>query len=471
MITDGAMSEDLVLFVNLFFIALLIGMNAFFVIIEFSVVAARKARLQRIGASTPRTLNLVLRWVDDPAARNRIIAAAQLGVTLVSLIIGALGEQTVDILVRRYLYDLPFASQPWAASALRILPLVLSFLVVTGLHVIFGEQVPKVAALQMPERALLRLAWGMQAFLFAFRWFVDLLDKITRTTLGLLGFEGEERYLTLDELRLVLQEAQEVGVLPSEEGEILDAVLDLRHLLVRQVMIPRTDIVAIEADAPASQILHLAAKHDLTKFPVYEDDLDHVIGLAHVKQVLKVMHTPEFPKMKARDIASEVLFVPETLPVGDLLRLFREKRQHLALVVDEFGGVAGLVTLEDVLEEIVGEVSDPFDHEIPDVEFLPDGTVRIDGMALMEDVNEILNLTLSSPHYDTMAGFLLDRLGHIPKEGESVVLEDQGVKLTVERMDGLRIDKIRLEWLHPRPETVALTAPEAPTDSDGSRSE
>ncbi len=463
------MDENLVLFIYLLLIPLLIGMNAFFVIIEFTVVAARKPRLKHIGAATPRTLALVLQWVEEPSARNRIIAAAQLGVTLVSLVLGAIGEQTVEILVTRYLYTLPLAEYSWGPAILRALPLVLSFLFVTGLHVIFGEQVPKVAALQMPEKALLKMAWGMQVFLLTFRWFIDLLDATTRNILRALGFEqaSEDHFLSLDELRLVLQEAQEVGVLPSEEGEILDAVLDLRHLLVRQVMIPRTDIVAIEADAPASQILHLAAKHDLTKFPVYEGDLDHVIGLAHVKQVLKVFSSPEFPQMKARDVASEVIFVPETLPVGELLRLFREKRQHLALVVDEFGGVAGLVTLEDVLEEIVGEVSDPFDHETPDVEFLPDGTVRIDGMALMEDVNETLNLNLHSPHYDTMAGFLLDRLGHIPKEGESVVLEEEGVKLTVERMDGLRIDKIRLEWLHPRPAPMSLSSPEDRSDSGG----
>lgn len=440
------MSETGVLILYLVLIPVLIGLNAFFVSIEFSVVAARKARLQRLASST-RTLQLVLRWVEDPASRNRIIAAAQLGVTLVSLVLGAIGEQTVDILVTRFLE--PLATTPWMVSVVRVLPLVLSFLLVTGLHVIFGEQVPKVATLQAPERALLWGAWGMQAFLLVFHWFVALMDAITRGTLRLLGLHHtEERYLTLDELRLVLEEAQEVGVLPSEEGQILDAVLDLRNLLVRQVMIPRTEIVAVEADAPASQILHLAAKHDLTKFPVYEEDLDHVIGLAHVKQVLKLMYTPEFQRMKARDVASEVLFVPETLPVRDLLRLFREKKQHLALVVDEYGGVAGLVTLEDVMEEIVGEVSAPFDREErPDVEYLPDGTVRIDGMALMEDVNEILNLELHSPHYDTIAGFVLDRLGHIPQEGESIELPEHGIRLTVERMDGLRIDRVRLEWL------------------------
>lgn len=462
------MNESLLLLLYLFLIFLFIGLNAFFVSIEFAAVAARKTRLQRLGASSPRTLNLALRWVDDPASRNRLIAAAQLGVTLISLLIGVLGEQIVEIVVAQFLQPLA-ATYPWAAPIIHAFPLILSLLVVTGLQVIFGEQVPKVAVLQMPERALLRLAWGMQLFLLGFRWFVNLLDSITRAILRLLGFEqrAEERYLTLEEVRLILQEAQEVGVLPTEEGEILDAVLDLRQLLVRQVMIPRTDIVAIEADAPASQILHLAAKHDLTKFPVYEGNLDHVIGLAHVKQVLKVLHTPEFPHMKARDVASGVIFVPETLPVSELLRLFREKRQHLALVVDEFGGVAGLVTLEDVLEEIVGEVSDPFDRETPDVEFLTDGTVRIDGMALIEDINETLGLNLHSPHYDTMAGFLLDRLGHIPQEGESVVLDEEGVKLTVERMDGLRIDKIRLEWLHPRPTPMSLPASEDRSDSGG----
>ena len=456
---------DAMLWVYLVVMVLLIGLNAFFVGIEFSVVAVRKPRLEYLGQKNPRALALARRWVEDPEARNRIIAAAQLGVTLVSLILGAVGEQTVEILVEEGLAHLPWAEHPWAQPLLRFLPLVFSFLVVTGLHVIFGEQVPKVATLHMPERTLLALALPMHLFLVVFRWFIDLLDWITRTTLGMLGFsaDAEQRHLRLEELRLMLQEAREEGVLPSEEGRILDAVLDLPHLLVRHVMVPRTDIVAVEADAPASQILHLAAKHDLTKFPVYEDTLDNVIGLAHVKQVLKVLHTPDFPKMKARDVAGEVLFVPETLPVRELLRLFREKHQHLALAVDEFGGLSGLVTLEDVLEEIVGEVSDPFDREQPDVERQPDGTVLIDGMALMEDVNETLGLDLHSPHYDTVAGFILDRLGRIPREGDAVELDGKGLRLVVARMDGLRVDKVRLEPVAKKPTPLTKPKRSSPT--------
>ncbi len=437
---------------DFFLIALLIALNAFFVTMEFAAVVSRRPRLMALAEGGQRGARLVLQWVQSPQARDRLVAASQLGVTIVSLALGAVAEGTFETLLHRLLGEAELP--PWLSmfqTVLPALPLVLSLVIVTSLHVVLGEQVPKVAALRNPEAISSILAPLMQIFLVTFKWFIDLLDWTTRAILRLLGLEGSTHAsLSLEELRYLVQESEAEGILPQEEGEIIHAVLDFSQILVRQVMVPRTDIVAAPADAPLSEVVRLAAKHGVTKIPLYEGDLDQVVGIVYVKSLLPRLAEGRVNGTPAREVADEALFVPESLPIRELLRLFREKRQHIAVVVDEYGGTAGLVTLEDVLEELVGEVGDPFDREPPDVVPQPDGSWLVDGMALMDDVNEALGIHLHDPHYDTVAGFVLGKLGRIPKEGDQVTWD--GVRLTVERMDGLRIDRLRLEKLDASPQ-------------------
>jgi CBS domain containing-hemolysin-like protein len=224
---------------------------------------------------------------------------------------------------------------------------------------------------------------------------------------------------------------------------MLHAIFDFGELLVRQVMIPRTEITGVEADASMDEILNVVNQSTYTKLPVYEDDLDLILGIIHVKDLLRVLSQPEDKAFNARSLLREPLYVPETLPVNDLLHKFRQNRQHIAIVMDEYGGTAGLITLEDLLEEIVGEVSDPFDEDFPEIQTLPDGTMLVDGLALIEDINQQLDLNLQDPHYDTIAGFLLGKLGRIPKVGDTVVSE--GARFTVESMDGLRIARLSVK--------------------------
>jgi CBS domain containing-hemolysin-like protein len=245
----------------------------------------------------------------------------------------------------------------------------------------------------------------------------------------------------VDELKQIISESEE-AVARASEREMLESVFDFGELLVRQVMVPRTEIVAIEADTPLDDITNTINQHSYTKLPVYEDDLDQILGILHIKDVLRAMNQPECQGTTARELARDTLYVPETLPVNDLLHQFRHNHQHLAIVLDEYGGTAGLVTLEDLLEEIVGEVSDPFDKTSPEIQNLPDGFVLIDGLTLIETVNQQLSLNLLDPHYDTIAGYFLGKLGHIPQVGEKI--EAGGVRIQVESMDGLRISQLKL---------------------------
>ena len=430
-------------------ILVLIGLNAFFTSVEFASVAARRAKIEILADEGNAGAKIVKGWLENPSSRSRLIAACQLGITIVSLALGALGENTFQQLLTPYFDRIALAPSVRQLTALMAaLPLILSLIIITSLHVVLGEQVPKVATLHQPERVALLGAQPMRAFTTVFKWFIDILDWATKIVLRLFGLQlvgGHSLIYTVDELKQMITESEEGGVLEPPEREMLESVFDFGELLVRQVTLPRTEVVAIEADTKLNEIINTVTQYTFTKLPVYEDDLDQIIGILHVKDVLRVMNQPDCQEITAREIARETLYIPETLPVNDLLHQFRHHRQHIAIVLDEYGGTAGLVTLEDLLEEIVGEVSDQFDENTPEIQNLPDGSVLIDGLTLIETVNQQLNLNLTDPHYDTIAGYFLGKLGHIPKNGEGI--EAGGVKLQVESMDGLRIARLKLTRL------------------------
>jgi CBS domain containing-hemolysin-like protein len=429
------------------FILILIALNGFFVSVEFAAVASRRARIDFIGGDHNPSATIVKNWLENPAARDRLIAASQLGITAVSLALGAVGENAFALLLEPYFQNLslpPFLKvlTPFLGG----LPLLVSLVIVTSMHVVLGEQVPKVATLHNPERLALWAARPMQIFSTIFKWFIDILDWATRQILSLVGLSMMGEHLpvyTIEELKEILSESEEGGVIQTPEHELLDAIFDLNALLVRQVMIPRTEIVGLEADQPLSQMISLVTESTYTKFPVYNDSLDQILGIVHVKDLLRCMQEPDWQSRTARSLAREPIYVPETVPVIKLLQEFRSNRQHIAIVLDEYGGTAGLVTLEDLLEEIVGEVSDPFDAVNPEIQMQPDGTAIIDGLTLIEAVNEELGLDLQDPDYDTIAGYVLGKLGRIPREKD--IVEAGGVRLRVEAMDGLRIARLTLK--------------------------
>ena len=437
------------LFWNILFVFLLVGLNAFFVSVEFAAVTSRRSHIELLAERGNAAAKIVKTWLENPAARDRLIAASQLGVTIASLALGAVGENTFQVLLQPLFLslNLPPAYQV-LTPLLTGLPLILSLIIVTSIHVVMGEQVPKVATLQNPEKVAMLVAQPMRLFSTVFKWFISLLDWITRQVLGWVGIEmvGEHTLMyTVEEIKHILSESEEGGVIEPPERKMLDAIFDLEDLLVRHVMIPRTEIVAVEADILLPEIISLISSSTYTKFPVYEDNLDQILGIVHVKDLLQAMQSEDSKNCTARSLVREAIYVSETLPVSKLLQKFQANRQHIAIVLDEYGGTAGLVALEDLLEEIVGEVSDPFDVVKPEIQTMPDGTILVDGLTLIEDVNNQLDLHLVDPNYDTIAGYMLGRLGHIPQAKESV--DGDGVRLQAEVMDEMRIARVRLTRL------------------------
>ncbi len=419
-------------------IVVLVGLNAFFVAAEFSLVSVRHTRVEELIAQGNRTAVVVGRAVADP---DRFIAATQLGITLASLGLGWVGEPALAGLIVPLLRFLPEA---WVGAAAHSIAGTVAFIFITFMHVVAGELAPKSIALQDPERTALVVARPTEWTLHLFRPAIWALNGAGNALLRLVGIQptsGHGRVHSVAELRMLVEASHQGGVLQTGEREMLDAVFGFGQLTARQVMTPRTEMICVPVIASLSQVAQLAAEHSLTKFPVYEDDLDHVLGIVHTKDLVRVMQT-EHETTTVRGIMRPALFLPEGVRVDDLLLAFRRRRQHIAILLDEYGGTAGLVTLEDLLEEIVGDVQDSFDQDEPEIQRLPDGSALISGLMQIEEVNEGFGLNLSDPRYDTIAGYVLGRLRRLAKVGDEVT--GGGIRLRVEALDGRRIARLSL---------------------------
>jgi CBS domain containing-hemolysin-like protein len=361
-----------------------------------------------------------------------------------------MAEPAVARLIEPLLNLLPVRWQTGVAYGVSA---TLAFLLTTFLLVVLGELTPKAIALQNPERVARLVARPILvagSILRPITWLLSRSGAALARAMRLRPASEKELAHSVEELKMLVSASAESGVVQDDEEEMVHAVLDFGDTPVRQVMVPRTEMVALSADASLKSILQTLTAQPVTKLPVYEGDLDHVIGVVHLQDVLPAWRRPNASSQTARDLMRETLFVPDSVRISSLLRRFRARRQHLAIVLDEYGGTAGLVTLDDLLAEIVGEVRDPFDEEA-EIQPLQDGTVLIDGLTPIEELNTRFQLALHDPHYDTIAGYILGRLGRLARVGDTITAE--GVRLRVEAMDGLRIARVSMRPHSDRPDS------------------
>jgi putative hemolysin len=414
----------------------LVLVNGFFVAAEFALISIRRTRVEELIQQGQTSAKVVKQALQDP---DRFIAATQLGVTIASLGVGWLGEPALTRFIQPVLDLLPPA---WIGLASHSISAVIAFVVITFLHVVVGELTPKSIALQKTEQTALFVARPTLLAEMFFKPAIWALNGAGNGLLRLMGLSAAGSHPqahSVEELKMLVEASEAVGVIEDVERDMLHAVFDFGELTAHEVMVPRTEIIAIDADAPLDELIQLSSQHPLSKFPVFEGDLDHVLGIAHVKDLVRV--TPEARRMAAvRSLVRDALFVPATLQLDALLQQFRTKHQHLAIVLDEYGGTAGLVTLDDLMEELVGEVSDSFDQAAPAIQPRPDGSALVDGLTHIEDVNEHFGLNLHDDYYDTIAGFVLGQLGRPAKVGDCIAA--QGVDLKVETLDGRRIAQL-----------------------------
>jgi CBS domain containing-hemolysin-like protein len=418
----------------------LVGANGFFVAAEFGLVAVRRTRVEQLvneGNALARDVRHALDHLDN------YIAATQLGITLSSLALGWVGEPAVASWIEPWFVGLPGF---WPQLSAHAIAVAIAFAIITTLHIILGELVPKSIALQRSEATSLVVTRPLNVFNWIFGPFIRLMNGAGNMLIRLIGLQPTSAHQLLhseDELRMLVTASQAGGILEASEEEMIHKVFSFADKEAKQLMVPRTEIVAVPADMTLQAYMKWVAEERVhTRFPVYEQTLDGIVGIVHVKDVVTALASGRLAD-PVRSVTRPVLVVPESIHTDELLRLLRRRRTHMAVLVDEYGGTAGLVTMEDLLEEIVGEIRDEFDEaEVPELADRHDGTWSVDGMLSIDEFNERFGLEIEDPNYETIAGYVMGRLGRLAEVGDEVAID--GLVLRVEALDGRRIATLRV---------------------------
>ncbi len=413
--------------------------NAFFVAAELALVRVRETQLRELAEAGSARARLAR---DLAINIDRYLSATQLGVTGASLALGIVGEPAVATLIAPAFGWLRERSE----AAFHVVGFAISFGLVTYLHVVVGELAPKYLAIERAVALSLWTAYPMRAFYRATYPLIWLINLSARRLVQLLGGRGRSELdpHSEEELKMLVAISTRQGVLQESERVLLGRALEFADTLVRQVMVPRTEIVAIEDDRPLRELRDLAGERPFTRFPVFHGDLDHVVGIVHIKDLV----APQDLSRPVREVMRRPLFLPETVRLDRALAEFRRQRIQLAIVVDEFGGTSGLATLEDVLEQLVGEVQDEFDRETPQFRAEQGGALLVDGLAPVPELRDRLGLTLDDVPYDTVGGLVFGRLGRLAKVGDAVDID--GHRFVVTAVDGRRVAQVRVQRAAPR---------------------
>jgi putative hemolysin len=420
-------------------VPVLVVMNGFFVAAEYSLVSVRRTRLDELAESGNRIARMVLRAKRDP---TRFISATQLGVTMTSLALGWVAEPTLATLIRPIFDYLPHDG---AVITSHLVAGVVAYFIITLLHIVAGEQVPKMLALQRSE-ATITVAIGPMSWLsFIFRPMIALLYWLTTVALKLLGlkWEGEHSLVyTENELKMIVTASQEKGIIEESEQELIVRVFGFADVHADEVMVPRTEMEALPATATLDEVTSIIARTGHARYPVYDRDVDDIIGVFHAKDLYRFQAGAGRAAFNLRRMVRTPLIVPAAMPLDELLAMMKRRRTHVAIVLDEYGGTAGMVTLEDVLERIVGDVRDEFEGGAEEVEISANGEVHLSGLLSIDEVNERFDLEIEDPFYNTIGGYVFGQLGRRPEIGDEVRAD--GHVFRVEAMDGLRIDRLQL---------------------------
>jgi CBS domain containing-hemolysin-like protein len=421
------------LFLGLLAIMLLVLGNGFFVAAEFSLVMVRRTRIDQLIAEGSSTARVVRRALSDP---DSYIAATQLGITMTSLGLGWIGEPALAKVIEPAFAVL---GNRIAVATSHSIAFTIAFAVITALHIVLGELAPKTVALQYPERVSLIVARPTELFMTVFWPFIRLLNGMGRAVVQAFGMRAPSGHALVhseEELKMLVTASQEAGVIEEDEEQMLHRVFGFADLTAGQVMVPRTEMVAIVADASMDGVLQAVARGGHDRYPVYRKDLDNIVGVLHLTDLLLVVASGKAVDVAA--LARDAYTVPETMPADTLLGEMRARNTPLAIVIDEYGGTAGLVTFAGLMERIVGSLG----HEGAGggITVLADGSALVDGLALVTDINEQFGLHIDEDVYNTIGGYVLGRLGRRARLGDRIEVERRTMR--VEALDGLRVARV-----------------------------
>lgn len=415
----------------------LVFANGFFVAAEFAIVTVRKTRIDQLVAEGHWGARSVRRAVTDP---DRYIAATQLGITMASIGLGWIGEPALASIIQPAVSWLP---RPIAEPTAHSIAVAISFALITALHIVLGELAPKTIALERAESTALWVVKPTELFMRVFSPFIRLLNGTGRAVVNAIGLRsrgGHAMVHSEEELKMLVTASQEAGVLEEQEEQMIHRVFGFADLTAGQIMVPRTELVAIEAGASREVLLDLVTRTGYPRLPVYRENLDNVAGILHVTDVVKALASGR--ALDPGALAREAVTVPETITADDLLATINRRGVREAIVIDEYGGTAGMVTFESLMERIVGDLGSASGKGR--IVSLPDGAAEIDGLTLVPDVNERFALGIDEDTYTTVGGYVLGRIGRRARIGDTLELD--GRHLRVIGVDGLRVAKV---WLSP----------------------
>lgn len=466
---------------SLVLVVLLVLANGFFVATEFALVSVRRTRMQQLASEGSRRAKSVLDLLNH---LDTYIAATQLGITISSIGLGWIGEPAIARLIEPALHSATFLPETIRASASHTIAFIIAFSIVTALHIVIGELAPKSIALQRPDVTSLWTAAPIHGFYLVFRPFIYALNGIGNGVVRMIGIEpaaGHELVQSAEELRLAFDASREAGLVEQAAHDLVDRAFTFSNLEVRHAMVPRTEVTAVPVDASLHDILRIAAESTYTRLPVYEQDNDHIVGIVNIKRLLPLIYetTPlsQLPNRReqterqdgeapdtsllaamvapetiaavasfdVRDYMVPPFAMPESVPASEVLTRMRAARTQIAVVIDEYGGTAGIVTLEDLVESLVGEIRDEGEAEEPEPTLEPDGTIVLDGLTTLVEAKEYYGLDVNADEFgvETVGGFVFSSLGRPANTGDQIEVPS-GQRLRVEELDGLRVARVRV---------------------------
>lgn len=423
---------------NIIIILILVVLNGFFVASEFSIVKMRPSRIDALiknGSGSAVYARQVVEHLDA------YLSVTQLGITLASLGLGWIGEPAVAKMLSPlfHVFAVPVQLE-------HTLAFIVGFSLITALHIVLGELVPKSLSIQKTEAVVLFVSRPLIVFNKLMYPAVWLLNHIANWTLRRMGIhaasEAEEAH-DEEEIRILMKESYKYGYIDRSELTYLDNVFDFSDRSAGEIMVPRTDMICLDLEDSFEDCVRTVLSERMTRYPICNGDKDHIIGFLHIKDLLRPLHDGQKPDL--RNLARDVLEVPVFMPISKLLRLLQKERKQLAILIDEYGGTAGMVTIEDILEELVGDIQDEFDEERPEVEEKNDCIYSVDGKMLLEDVNELFDLKLEDQQCDTIGGWVYAQLHRQPEVGQMIALPK--AEIYVEEVENLRITRLKIKLL------------------------
>ena len=431
---DGHSASTIV--IKLLAVLLLVAANGFFVAAEFAFVGVRSSRIETLAAAGSRSAKRLLGLLQN---LNAYLSACQLGITLASLALGWIGEPAIARLLEGPLSGL---SDTWRHA----IAFAIAFSIITSLHIVLGEQAPKLMGLASAEKVALAVALPLQVFYRVFSLPIRALDWASARTVNLFGIKATSEHASIyteEELRKLVDMSRESGHLRAEERRLIHRVFEFSDTVVREAMVPRTEMAAIPSTCSIEEITKAFEQHRYSRLPVYRDSFDNVIGFIHSKDVMPCMLHPE--KFKLEDVLQPPIYVVDTARLEHVLRQMQKAKTHFGFVVDEHGGLEGIITLEDLLEEIVGEISDEHDEEVNEqITEIDKCNYVLDGGLAVRDLNRRLKLSVpESEGYTTIGGFLMTEAGHVLKPGE--VVQHDSLVFKIERVEKRRVRRVKLE--------------------------